>query len=118
MTSGRRFAVVWLPVLVWAALIFALSSIPSLGTGLGTWDLILRKLAHVGEFAVLAGLLLRALERELPAALVAVAYAASDELHQHFVPGRAASPVDLAIDSVGVLAGILLARRWNFRPAR
>ena len=37
----------WLPVLVWAAVIFTFSSIPDLGTGLGGWDLVLRKLAHV-----------------------------------------------------------------------
>src|SRR5205085_6520858 len=38
---------VWLPIVLWAGLIFALSSIPSLHSGLGTWDLILRKCAHV-----------------------------------------------------------------------
>ena len=34
-----------------AAIIFAFSSVPSLGTGLGTWDLVLRKLAHLTEYA-------------------------------------------------------------------
>jgi hypothetical protein len=33
-----RLAFTWLPVVAWAALIFALSSIPDLGTGLGGWD--------------------------------------------------------------------------------
>jgi VanZ family protein len=33
-------------------------------------------------------------------------YAASDELHQTFVEGRAGSPVDVAIDAVGVACGI------------
>jgi len=50
----------WLPVVVWAAVIFAFSSVPSLSTHLGTWDLLLRKLAHMTEYAVLALLLLRA----------------------------------------------------------
>jgi VanZ family protein len=36
-----------------------------------------------------------------------VAYAGTDELHQHFVRGRHASPVDVAIDAVGVTLGIL-----------
>ena len=33
----------WLPVLVWAGVIFAFSAIPSLNSGLGTWDYVLRK---------------------------------------------------------------------------
>jgi VanZ family protein len=101
----------WAPVVVWAAVIFALSSIPHLGTGLGLWDTILRKGAHVTEYAVLGLLLLRALGREAPAFLAGVAYAVTDEIHQHFVRGRHASPFDVAIDAVGVAAGILLIAR-------
>ena len=113
MSASRLSA--WLPVIAWAAVIFALSSIPHLGTGLGTWDTILRKGAHVTEYAILGLLLVRALGRELPAFLVGVAYAITDELHQHFVGGRHSSPIDVAIDSTGVLIGVLIlarARRW------
>ena len=102
----------WLPVVLWTAVIFAFSSIPSLGTGLGTWDLVLRKLAHVTEYAILGALLLRALERPLPAFAVGVLYAASDEVHQHFVSGRHASPVDVAIDAAGIAIGLAAWRRW------
>jgi VanZ family protein len=102
----------WLPVVLWAALIFALSSIPSLGTGLGTWDLVLRKCAHVTEYAILGFLLVRAVGREAPALGLGVLYAASDEFHQSFVRGRHASPVDVAIDSVGLLLGLLAWRRY------
>jgi VanZ family protein len=112
--SASRFSA-WLPVIAWAALIFALSSIPHLGTGLGTWDTILRKGAHVTEYAIFGLLLLRAIGRELPAFLLGVGYAITDELHQHFVTGRHASPIDVAIDSTGVLIGVLVfvrARRW------
>jgi VanZ family protein len=101
---------VWLPVLAWAAVIFALSSIPHLGTGLGTWDTILRKGAHVTEYAIFGLLLLRAVGREGPAFAVGVAYAITDEVHQHFVSGRHASPIDAAIDSAGILIGVLVAR--------
>jgi VanZ family protein len=96
----------WLPVLTWALVIFALSSIPSLTTGLGTWDLVLRKLAHAAEFALLGALVYRWLGRAPLAVVVASAYAATDELHQAFVPGRAASPVDWAIDTAGVVIGV------------
>ena len=103
----------WAPVVLWAAVIFALSSLSDLGTGLGTWDLVLRKLAHAAEFAVLGGLLLRALRDERAALAAGIAYAISDELHQHFVPGRVGSPFDVAIDSVGVAIGVLLWRRYG-----
>jgi VanZ family protein len=101
----------WAPVVLWAAVIFAFSSVPDLGTGLGTWDLVLRKLAHAGEFAALGALLLRALRDERLALVLGVAYAVTDELHQHFVPGRVASPLDVLIDAVGVALGVLLWRR-------
>lgn len=113
--ARSRLLTVWLPVVVWAAVIFTFSSIPSLSSGLGTWDTILRKGAHVTEFAVLGGLLYRALAREAHALAVGIAYAATDELHQFFVRGRHASPVDVAIDAVGVAAGMLIWLRLRER---
>jgi VanZ family protein len=111
----KRLLTVWLPVVVWAAVIFTLSSIPSLSTGLGTWDTILRKGAHLTEYAVLGGLLYRALGRKALALAVGIAYAATDELHQYFVRGRHASPVDVAIDAVGIAVGMLLWLRLRER---
>ena len=107
-----------MPVVLWAGVIFALSSVPSLGTGLGTWDTVLRKTAHAGEYAILAGLLVRALGRAAPAFLLAVAYAVTDEIHQTFVPGRAGRPLDVAIDAAGALLGVLAWLLWNRRGAR
>ena len=86
--SSSRLLSTWAPVVLWAGLIFGLSSVPNLGTDLGTWDLVLRKLAHFAEYAVLGLLLVRALGREPLAAAAGVAYAATDELHQHFVRER------------------------------
>ena len=114
MARSRLFTV-WLPVFVWAGVIFMFSSIPSLSTGLGTWDTILRKGAHLTEYAVLGVLLYRALGREPLALAVGIAYAATDELHQYFVPGRHASPVDVAIDAVGVAVGMLIWLRLRER---
>jgi VanZ family protein len=102
----------WLPVVVWAAVIFAFSSVPSLGTGLGTWDTILRKCAHMAEFAILAILIARACGSVAWAFAGAVAYAATDEIHQLFVRGRHGSPVDVAIDAVGIAVG-LAAFEWR-----
>jgi len=102
------FARLWLPVVAWASLIFAFSSVPDLGTGLGGWDLVLRKLAHAAEFGVLGALLLRALDRVVAAFALGALYAVSDELHQMVVPGRVGAPLDAAIDIVGVACGLLL----------
>jgi VanZ family protein len=113
--ARSRVLTVWLPVVAWAAVIFALSAVPSLSTGLGTWDTILRKGAHVTEYAILGALLYRALQREVPALAAGIAYAATDELHQHFVRGRHASPVDVAIDAVGITLGMLLWLRLRPR---
>ena len=113
--TRSRLLTVWLPVGVWAAVIFTFSSIPNLSTGLGTWDTILRKGAHVTEYAVLGGLLYRALGREALALATGITYAATDEFHQHFVRGRHASPVDVAIDAVGLALGMLVWLRLRER---
>jgi VanZ family protein len=115
VTSSRTLTH-WLPAIFWAALIFTLSSIPHLSSGLGTWDLFLRKGAHVTEYAILALLLARALQREVPAFVLGVLYAASDEFHQSFVRGRHGAPLDVAIDSVGLLIGVIAWRRAWPRP--
>ena len=107
----RRALSLWLPVALWAALIFGLSSIPNLGTGLGGWDLLLRKLAHMAEYAVLGFLLLRAIGRERIAVAVGIAYAVTDEIHQGFVEGRHGVWYDVVVDAVGVLLGVYLLGR-------
>jgi len=106
----RGLASLWLPVVVWAGLIFSLSSVPDLGTGLGGWDLVLRKLGHAAEYAVLGALLARAVGRAWPAFALGLLYAISDEAHQAFVPGRQGAPLDVTIDAVGVACGVLLWR--------
>jgi len=118
----------WLPVVAWAALIFGLSSVPDLGTGLGGWDLLLRKLAHVTEYAVLTFLWWRALHglglrAALPAAVaISLLYACTDEFHQTFVEGRHGTPVDVGVDSIGMaIAAVAIAayaRRRIRGPSR
>jgi hypothetical protein len=109
------------PPLAVMALIFALSATPDLSTGLGLWDLVLRKLAHITIYAVLWLTLARATDwrRPLAATVVALLYAAGDELHQAHVQGRHGTPVDVAIDAVGVAlaaaAYALAARRRGRR---
>ena len=97
MRSVSRFA----PPLLLMGVIFLLSAQPDLNSGLGTWDTILRKLAHMAEFGLLWLLWWRALGYggHVVPALIAIAYAVTDELHQTTVEGRHGSPVDVLIDS-------------------
>ena len=110
----------WAPPVALMAVIFVLSAQPDLNSGLGTFDLIGRKVIHATEYALLCFLWWRALRTVAPtrkAALLlaftaAVAYAATDELHQHYVEGRHGTPVDIAIDALGAgLAAAALRRR-------
>lgn len=92
------------PPLAVMAVIFALSAQPDLNSGLGTWDTIGRKIGHAAEYGLLWWLWRRALghRQGAVAAAITLVYAASDELHQSFVSGRHASPVDWLIDAAGV----------------
>jgi VanZ family protein len=47
--------------------------------------------------------------------VIAVLYAVTDEVHQTFVDGRLGTPRDVAIDLVGVLAGVVGWRLWRDR---
>ena len=91
-----------------------------------------RKCAHLTEYAILALLFWRALRKPVkndprpwswPLAklcvLLVALYAASDEFHQLFVPGRDATVRDVAIDTTGAALGMLIfwgigrgRRRW------
>jgi VanZ family protein len=83
---------------------------------IATVQLVVRKIAHLAEYAILSILSCRALaQRAAPsplplaalgqAVLIAVAYAALDEWHQSWTDERFGSPLDVAIDSVGATVG-------------
>ena len=117
MRAFNRFA----PPLLLMAAIFALSAQPDLDSGLGVWDTVLRKLAHMVEFGLLWWLWWRGLGfgHPAPSIAVALAYAVSDEFHQSFVEGRVGSPVDVAIDAAGIgLAGLAVVVRERRRRAK
>jgi len=81
------------------------------------WDVILRKLGHVTGYALLTTLWWWALRGVtgrplLIAVCIAFAYACTDEFHQTFVSGRTGTPVDVAIDSIGMaIAALLISLR-------
>ena len=108
----------WLPVIGWMALSFVLSAQPGLRVSDdAAVDRPARTLAHLGTYAVLAILLVRALlvgarpTRVVAAAawVGAVLYGVTDEVHQAFVPDRTGRPSDVVIDAVGAAIGVAIA---------
>ncbi len=112
--TDNNFFLFWFPVIVWAILIFALSSVstfPKAVQPLFSFD----KLAHAAEYAVFSFLLARAFGSSkknnfkkyfrVLAVICAIVYGMSDELHQYFVPMRTPSIIDLIYDSIGAMIG-------------
>jgi VanZ family protein len=122
--SPARIAALLVPPLVVMGVIFFLSAQTDTGADRAWWDVVLRKLAHVTEYAVLTGLWWRALRglglgRPLAVAIaIGLLYAASDEFHQTFVEGRTGSPVDVGIDFAGmaIAAAVILRATAHARP--
>jgi len=135
----KRFVKYWLPLLLWLGVIFLGSTdlmsaehtsrfiVPFLRwlkpdispEILASTHFIVRKCAHVSEYAVLALLFLRAavfitnFKWSMPILYLSVwiaclFVAATDEFHQTFVASRSASVWDVIIDSGGAILGLLI----------
>lgn len=115
----------WLPVAAYAALIFGLSSISSLGPPINASHI--DKAAHFLEYGVLGMLLARALSASLPGrpawvvlglvALIGMATGAMDELYQG-TRGRETSLADWSADVVGLVTCSYLYLRFRVRAPR
>lgn len=125
----------WVPVVLWASVIWTFSTGWFDGDGTGSFFLpllrkllpffdpetldqihgLLRKCAHLAEYAILAHLLARALVHPARSQLVlvfwtmflALLWAVLDEYHQSFVPTRVGAPQDVLLDTVGAGFGLL-----------
>ncbi len=139
MPKPRAFLKYWLPVLAWMALIFTGSSdaksyehsslfvepllhwlFPHMPqTQVDEIHLLIRKCAHLTEYAGLALLLWRALRKPVRndprpwnwrvarlTLLLVMLYAATDEFHQLFVPERTSLVSDVMIDTGGGATGL------------
>jgi hypothetical protein len=109
----------WGPLVLWVLAIYWMSDqpvVPHPGRRIGIADDVTDYGGHILTFALLAVLAWRVLRmpsallqglsatsRPWLAGLFAVLYAAADEVHQHFVPGRTASGRDWLADVVGIV---------------
>jgi len=110
----------WLAAIAWMGVIYLLSA----RSNFPLWTPTLLEpqsiIAHAVEYGILALLLARAWA-SLPAIqppalwtiLIVMLYAASDEWHQTFVPGRHGDPLDWLIDLIGACLALALARSWR-----
>ena len=104
----------WALVILWMGVIFWFSAQPKEALNFGQ-STLMSKLAHVIEYAIQGWLIQWARggrNRQRVgwlSWLIAVLYAATDELHQSFTPGRTPLVTDVMIDSFGAALGVRLA---------
>jgi len=105
------------PALLVMLAIFLFSARPSDNLSLSLFERILYKGGHVMGYALLSLAYWRAFnfrnKTQWLAWLMAVLYAATDEFHQSFVPGRHPSTFDVfCYDNLGALASLWLTNLW------
>ena len=121
----KKKVLAWSAVLFWCGVIFFFSSLPDyenrpvdFETLVGLARFFFRKSCHLGEYAILMVLTLRAVRQTwenffrwhfLLSFIFVLLYSISDECHQTFIFGRVGSVRDVLIDSIGAfLGGILI----------
>lgn len=111
----------WAPVFFWAIIIFWFSSLEFPPGPPSVANFIVKKTAHLVEYAVFFVLLYRAFinaarvgrkKAAVISFLVCVLYAASDEYHQTFTAGRTATYKDVGFDAAG--AGLAWFLIWKY----
>ncbi len=113
IATSRKVATIG--VILWMALIFALSSQSTLPATGGLPANLVAVAGHLVAYSVLAALIRLAIggteynrRADLLAIALATLYGVSDEFHQSFVPGRDASVFDLAVDLAAATLGTTL----------
>jgi VanZ family protein len=119
--TGSDPLFLWGPVVAYMAGIFFASSLHTVPGPIGF--VFSDTLLHMGCYAGLAALTLRALARGRWAGvttgvlagawLIATLYGVSDEIHQLYVPGRNSELRDLVNDAAGALVAVSIAGAWG-----
>jgi VanZ family protein len=118
--DARRRA--WVVVGLWVAIQLLITSLPGKHVPIKAdhpWDWFV----HAGMYGMLGFLIVRAAVtsgwsgRRLARLFAGISlFAAADEVHQLFIPGRNGSAPDWVFDTLGVAAGILMGR-WMMSSA-
>lgn len=122
-----RLLRLWLPVILWAAIILAAANDRFSDEETGGWlddvfgnltpvmNVLMRKGGHVAEYAILALLAWRARQTLATPLVIAAAVAIADESLQAMTVTRTGSPWDVAVDLCGALLALAL---WPASRAR
>ena len=103
----------WLPALVVALFIFALSAQQgAVVSHVQVVDTFAHKFAHLFLYFLLCFCFYRATKNPLLSFLLTVLYGISDELHQMFVPTRAGTVTDIIVDTTAALFGAVML--WKY----
>jgi VanZ family protein len=110
----RKFLRRWGPALAMMCIIFIFSSLPSNSVpNFGRFEISVKKGGHALGYLLLGRAFLYGFRfrKETPwlALGFCILYAISDEIHQSFVPGRSPRALDVGIDTLGALVGLLPA---------
>ena len=115
--SGSQTSRIIGPILKWF--------VPDISDDTLVWfQLVIRKTAHVVEYAILTTLICRSLAKALTlrslgqAVMLSIAYAAFDEWHQSWTAERFGSLLDVGIDSVGAILGATFFAWLSRRKSR
>ena len=112
----------WTIVALWMLLIFYLSNQPSLKSPLSSnIDFLLRKIAHISEFAILTYFLIKSFNRHnirlnksiILSVVISLSYAFLDEFHQIFIFERVGSIRDVFIDSIGIFIMAIIYKKMK-----
>lgn len=130
----------FIPMIIWMIVIFVMSNtngndsssqsnffaniiLQFININRETLTFIIRKAAHMSEYAILALLTYYALTKIAfnkkiifqITFLISFLYACSDEFHQLFISGRSGQFTDVLIDSAGCLIMLLFSYLWQKR---
>lgn len=114
-----RALTLWLPVALYMGVIFHLSAQSDVSIPAGLNDKASHWIAYTGLGLLFVRALAGGLGERVTAVTVllgialTVAYGASDEFHQWFVPARTADLRDLGADAIGGATGAALCWLWS-----
>ncbi len=137
----KRKIIKWFFLIIWMTVIFAFSHQANSGSithniiadilplnqhTIEIINIIIRKLAHLTEYFILAIAIHSLLKEYLTniktitilSLIFCIIYATTDEYHQSFITNRTSSPKDVLIDTIGSLTYLTMATIYHIQKSK